>query len=256
MSLEHVFSSDPVTVSKPNQKGGLILPIAPTGANSFPAKCLPVSICSGGQASVVSHDDEHGFDLDTGLPVIQRTLTYSDGNFAVLYFQPDGVTLMPTSTTFTPSTNETVSAVKFMTDTVTGAFREVTEKKDLTAGTVSYYDESGATTTASANEIVRDYVEPVALGNEVISVTGGTPETLSAPAEARYAYANVNGSDAMYAFGVAPVASIDHRVSDGGRMEFRSLDRITNAQIDALDGTSSLNLRFYYYNTDPEIARS
>ena len=163
---------------------------------------------------------------------------------------------MPRSTAFSPSKTDTRDAVKFATDSVTGAFVELTEVKDLTNDTVTYHDGSGAEYTLGANETVADYVQTVALGNEVISVTGGTPATLTRPANANYAYMNINGADAMYAHGVAPVADTDHRVTNGGRIELQNAARIDSFQLDALDGASSLKTRVYYYNINPDAERS
>ena len=85
-----------------------------------------------------------------------------------------------------------------------------------------------------------------------MAVSGGTPSTLTVPANAGYGYGNVNGADAMYAIGASPLADTDHRVSDGGRIEFRTSGDLSGAQIDALDGASSFNMRVYFYNVAPE----
>ncbi|NKB76242.1 MAG: hypothetical protein GKR96_04185 [Gammaproteobacteria bacterium] len=163
---------------------------------------------------------------------------------------------MPSSTVFSRTKADTRDAVKFATDSVTGAFVELTEVKDLTNDTVAYHDSTGAAYTLGANETVADYVQVVALGNEVLSVTGGTPGTLTRPALANYAYMNVNGTDAMYAHGVAPVADTDHRVTDGGRIELQSAVRMDSFQLDALDGATAFKARVYYYNTNPDAERS
>jgi hypothetical protein len=231
--------------------------------NPNPNKCCGGTVLRAASASIgassttpklVSIDDQHGCDT-AGTSVIQRIKYYDDDTFVVQYFATDGVTQLPDSTPFTPTKANTFQTNKFITDTVTGEFKEAVLITDTDNGTETYYV-AGAAYTLGANEIARDYVEAVALGNEVLAVTGGTPATLTVPANARYAYMNVNGADSMYAHGAAPVAGTDHRVADGGRIEINSAARLASFQIDAFDGASTLNSRVYYYNTNPDIDRT
>lgn len=200
----------------------------------------------------MSVDDQHGINPDTGEPIIQRVIVTADGTTTVTYFESDGVTPLPQSTPFSPTQPNTKTAIKFATDTVTGAYRELTVETDVTNSTVTYFDANGVETTLGANEVVRDYIVAVPLGNEIINVAGGTPATLTVPANAEYAYMNVNGTDAMYAHGAAPVANVDHRVADGGRIELQSADRLASFQLDALDGATAFATRVYYYNVNPD----
>ena len=147
------------------------------------------------------------------------------------------------------------TAQKFATNTVTGEFREVTILQNLNNGLTEYYSDS-VLTSILPDEVVRDYVEPVPLGSEALTVTAGTAQTLAPPSEARYAYMNVNGAQAMYAFGVSPDPAVDHRVADGGRIRIESRDRLLSFQIDSLDGVTGFSARVYYYNTNPDADRT
>lgn len=196
------------------------------------------------------------YDLANNCAVITKVTTVDDNGVPTFTYYDEGGATVPNSTSFSPSKPSILGETKFATDTVTGAFQELTVLVDATNNAVSYLDATGAPYVPGANEIVRDYVEEVALGNEIINITPGTPATLTVPAEARYAYMNVNGADAMYAHGAAPVAAVDHRVNDGGRIEINSADRLATFQLDSLDGATPFATRVYYYNRDPEVGRT
>lgn len=220
------------------------------------SKILGDAACCGlgPQPNVTGVDDDTWYDLSDNCAPVNRVTTVDSTGGLVFTFYKNGVEV-PQSTSFVPDKPETVETVKFITNTVTGAYVEGIEVTDITNGTETVYVD-GVVYTPSADEVVLDYVEEVALGNQVISVTGGTPATLTVPANASYAYMNINGTDAMYAFGVAPVANIDHRVKDGGRIEINSASRLATFQLDALDGASSFNTRVYFYNREPDVDRS
>lgn len=284
MSLEHVQNPLTVTVSSPASNGDLILPIAPTGSNSFPSKCLPVSICEGaGQTSVVSHDDQHGFDLDTGFPVIQRTLTYEDGTFAVLYFQPDGVTLMTsTVTNFTATPAQTENDIVTMyatnTDDADASYGEVLELREITpfvdgvldAANVAYWDYSAtppvdvtATVTVAPYERALAPVRVDYPDDENLAVTGTVGVALAAiPAFATYAEVYVDAPDAGISWTTDGTDPVDNnRTQQNAGTTIKLLDRSEiegfravpmNDGTGVIDGALTANLKIRYTNIAPD----
>lgn len=212
---------------------------------------------TGGNVSVETGVEGAGtdqwYDSANGFTPIIRVTSLNDDGEAVTTWLDAGGNEVPFSSSFTPQNlGETVS-VKFLTDTVTGAFREVTQVKNLVTNTVLYYAADATPTMVGSNEIVADYVSTVNLGELRDVATPGTPLAPSSiPTEARFATVTVIGADAVFSIG----ATGQLPLVEGAYLELQSRYEIENVTLDSADGTTPMEIVYVFYNAEPTRNRT
>lgn len=188
-------------------------------------------------AQVGSSQRIPGRRISDGSSVDMIVQTSGDGSETITFQDNAGVTIPMARSDFTQSSASQRVAEGYLTDSVTGAYRRATEVVE--SGAVAYWD--GATQlTVGGNETWAREIQPIFLGRDTSTITGGTPLAINtvAPANSAYSITEIEGGVAVFTVdGSAPDFSTNVGTRATG-ITLESAAEIAAAQIDEVDSNA------------------